>query len=82
MYSGAAGRDDHVDLTNDEIGSQSGQSIIAAFRPAILDRHVFSLDVPHFVEAAVKRSYPWREGRRRIAEETNHRQRLLLRAGI
>ncbi|HEX3410283.1 MAG TPA: hypothetical protein VHT00_01080 [Stellaceae bacterium] len=42
---------DHVDLAADEIGGQCRQSIIAALRPAVFDRHVLSLDIAGFAQS-------------------------------
>jgi hypothetical protein len=65
----------------DEIGRQSGQAIVTAFRPAILDRDVLSLDVVGVAKSLVE---PRDIGRIRAgradAKETDHRHRLLLSA--
>src|SRR5947207_495572 len=36
---------DQIDLATDEIGSQCGQSIIAALCPAVFDRQILPLDI-------------------------------------
>ena len=72
---------DQIDLAADEIGGQCGQPIIAAFRPAVLDRHVLSLDIAGFAQSLAERGHQGRKRTgRRAAEETDHRERLLLRA--
>ena len=53
--SGATARHDHVDLATDEIRRQSGQSIIAALRPAVFDRQVLSHNIPGFAQSLAER---------------------------
>jgi hypothetical protein len=67
--------------TTDQIGRHSRQSIVLAVRPAIFDRHVLSIDIPHLAQALAEGEQTARPGVRRCAaEEPDHRHRRLLRA--
>ena len=68
-----------VDLAADEIGRQCGQPIIVAFRQAVFDRHVLSLDIAGFAQSLAERGHQSR-ARRGGPEVADHRHRLLLRA--
>ena len=73
---------DYVDLARDEVNSQRWKPILVVLRPPVLDRHVLSLDVAGFAQSPVERGNKWRKrAGRGTAEKTDHRHRLLLRAG-
>jgi hypothetical protein len=64
-----------------EIGRQRRQFVILAFRPAILDRHVLTVDVASLLQALAERLDErgisvWRCA----VEKPDHRHRALLRA--
>jgi hypothetical protein len=74
-------RHNHVDPAADEVGGQCGQPIIATFRAAVFDRKILSLDVAGFAQSLPERRQKRRcWDRRRDAEVTDDRHRLLLRA--
>src|SRR5262245_48491936 len=74
-------RSDHGHLTAYQIGCEVGQSVVLVLRPAILDRHVLALDVAGFTNALAEcGQILCTIGRRRAAEEPDHRHRRLLRA--
>jgi hypothetical protein len=50
-------RQDRGDLTADEIGGQSGQSIGLLLGPAIFHRHVLTLDVACFLQTIAECGY-------------------------
>src|SRR5262245_30922560 len=63
-----------------EVGRLRRQSLVSAFRPAILDRHVLAVYVAGFLQSLAKRGYVERILLRRCAvEEPDHRHRRLLR---
>jgi hypothetical protein len=71
-------RNDDGRLTAHQIGGQGEQSIVAAFRPSVLDRHVAALDIAGFSQAAVKSSDKFALRFERLAAEiTDHRHPLL-----
>src|ERR1051325_4514167 len=72
--------DNHIDGAADEIGGQSGVTIIPALRPAVFERDILSLDVAGFAQSLTERSDKSRRRGARIAEVADHRHRLLLRA--
>ena len=75
-------RRDHVDLAADEVGSQCRQPIIVAFRKAVFDRHVLSLDIAGFAQSMMERRHiRSRRAGRPAVEVPDHRHRLLLRTG-
>ena len=47
----------HGHLTTNQIGRQRRQSIVLALRPAILDRHVLTLDIAGFLQALAERGH-------------------------
>src|SRR5262249_5284392 len=76
----ASSRGDHRHLPLDQIGGQRRQPVIAALRPAILDRDVLALDVATFLQPHPKcgrqmRGWPGRWA----AEIPDHRHRRLRR---
>ena len=74
-------RSDHRHLTAYQIGCEVGQSVGLVLRPAILDRHILALDVAGFTNALPEcGQIVCTIGRRRAAEEPDHRHRRLLRA--
>ena len=73
------GRGDHGHATADEVGHQRWQSIVLAFQPVVLDRHVLAFDGAGFVEAFTERSANARGARGPLAaDECNGRRRRLL----
>jgi hypothetical protein len=73
-------RSDHRHLTAYQVGCEVGQSIILVLRPAILDRHILALDVAGFADALPECGHQTCSvGRRRAAQEPDHRHRRLLR---
>src|SRR5262245_40714340 len=79
--SRASRRSDHGDAAVEQISHQSRQSIVAAFRPAVFDDYVATLDIPSLVQALTECGREFREnGRRPAIEKTDHRHRRLLRA--
>src|SRR5439155_19764641 len=73
-------RSDHRHLTAYQIGCEVGESIILVLRPAILDRHTLAFDVPGFADALPECGHKTCSvGRRRAAEEPDHRHPRLLR---
>jgi hypothetical protein len=76
-----AARGNDGDLLLNQIGRQRRQSVILAFRPAILDGRVLTVDVVGFFQALAERGDERPIPVRRCAvEETDHRHRTLLRA--
>src|SRR5262245_17050039 len=74
-------RSDHRHLTAYQIGCEVGQSVSLVLRPAILDRHILTLDVAGFTKALAEcGQIACTIGRPRGAEEPDHRHRALLRA--
>ena len=72
-------RSDHCHLTAYQIGCEVGQSIGLVLRPAIFDRQILALDVTTFADASLERGHKvCTVGRRRAAEEPDHRHRRLL----
>ena len=70
---------DHRDLTAYQIGCEVGQSVVLVLRPAILDRHILALDVAGFTNALPEcGQIACTIGKRRTAEEPDHRGRSLL----
>ena len=80
----AAGRpvcDNHGHLTTNEIGRQRRQSIVLTVRPAVLDRHILSVDKSSLFQAASERGDDGIvTSSRRVPEEPDHRHRRLLRS--
>src|SRR5262249_19798852 len=78
---GGAGGYNHSYAAADEIGSKRRQPIILIFRPPVFNRHVLALDIAGFLQTPKKRNGDVLvviiSGLR--AEETDHRQRWLLR---
>ena len=73
--------DDHAHPATDQIGRQLRQPIITAFRPAVFDRHILTLDVAFFTEALPERGQvPYPKIYRDAVENPDHRHRWLLRA--
>src|SRR5262245_5397855 len=74
-------RSDHRHLTAYQIGCEVGQYIVLVLRPAILDHDILALDVAGFANALPEcGQIACAISQRRAAEESNHRQRWLLRA--
>src|SRR5215813_12211463 len=72
---------DHRYLTAHQISCEVGQSVGLVLRPAILDRHILTLDVAGFTKALAECSQKvCTIGRPRDAEESHDRHRRLLRA--
>src|SRR5215471_18215333 len=68
-------------LPADEIGRQRGQSVILAFCPAVLDRHVVTFDKPGLIQAFVECCQEMRKSfARPTIEKPDHRLCRLLRA--
>src|SRR5215471_5696756 len=62
-------------------GKPRSTSVIAAFRPAILDRHILALDIAGLLQTLMKRAHHGCEAVGQSAvEEPDHRHRRLLRA--
>src|SRR5262249_11926499 len=74
-------RGQYGDLATNQIGGERRKSVIAAFRPAILDRHILALDIAGLLQTLMKRAYHGCEAVGQSAvEEPDHRHRRLLRA--
>src|SRR5215469_2182191 len=74
-------RSDHRHLTAYQIGCEVGQSVGLVLRPAILDRHILTLDVAGFTNALPEcGQIACTISKRRAAEEPDHWHRSLLRA--
>src|SRR5262245_31638947 len=74
-------RSDHRHLTAYQIGCEVGQSLDLVLRPAILDHDILALDVAGFTNPLPEGGQiTCTIGKRRTAEETDHRHRRLLRA--
>src|SRR5258708_23613027 len=74
-------RSDHRHLTAYQIGCEVGQSVGLVLRPAILDRHILTLDVAGLTKALAEcGQIACTIDRRRAAKESYHRHRRLLRA--
>src|SRR5215471_10169507 len=74
-------RSDHRHLTAYQIGCEVGQSVVLVLRPAILDRHILTLDVAGFTNALPEcGQIACTISKRRAAEEPDHWHRSLLRA--
>src|SRR5262245_8341678 len=72
---------DHRHLTAYQIGCEVGQSVVLVLRPAILDHDILALDVTGFTNALPEGGQiTCTIGKRRNAEETDHRHCALLRA--
>ena len=77
----AAGCGDHGHLAPDEFGRERRQPIPPSLRPAVFDRDVLTLDVAGLVQASAEGGNRRSERLRRLSiEESDHRQRRLLRA--
>src|SRR5499427_2494969 len=73
-------RSDHRHLTAYQIGCEVGQSVVLVLRPAILDHDILALDVAGFANALPEcGQIACAIGKRRTAEEPDHRHRRLLR---
>jgi len=73
--------DDYGHLLADQISHQSRQPIRVIFRRAVFDRNILPLDETCFLQALAERGHEARRvGKRRTAQEANHRHRGLLRA--
>src|SRR5262249_5526591 len=71
----------HAHPAADQIGRQLRQPIITAFRPAVFDRHILTLDVAFFTEALPEcGQVPYPKIYRDAVENADHRHRRLLRA--
>src|SRR5262249_20827947 len=80
LHSRAIG-DDHCHLTTNQLSRQRRHSVVLPARPAILNRHVLTLDIACFLQALTKRAHHRRVCVRRCAvKKSNHRHRRLLRA--
>jgi hypothetical protein len=78
----AALGDDYVDLAGSEVGGQCGKPVIMALGTAVFDRHVLTLDIAGLAQPLSKSgklqlNHRVHGGLKR-ADETDHRQRLLL----
>src|SRR4029453_898718 len=79
-HRAAADRCDHTDLSADKVGGQRRQSTKATVPPAVFARHVLSLDIAGFVEAAAEPSdVGCGVSRRAAVEVADHLHRLLRR---
>src|SRR5262249_6112934 len=77
---GRSERGDHRRIAANQIGSHRRKPIELTLGPAILDRHVLTLDIACFLQALTKRGHHRRECVRRCADkESDHRHRRLLR---
>src|SRR5215475_3463461 len=77
---GRARRDNHAQRTANEIGRKLRQSIVSAFRPAVFERHVLTVDVTGLSESLPERGHivgPFGGGGG--VEKPDHRHRRLLR---
>src|SRR5262245_30237404 len=75
----AAGRDDDVHPTANQIGRQRRQSMVLTLRPAVLDRYIPTLDKGCFVKASMERGdNACRVAGPPAANEPDHRHRRLL----
>ncbi|MGB7100061.1 MAG: hypothetical protein WBD95_15020 [Xanthobacteraceae bacterium] len=75
-----AARDDHGDLTSNQVGCQRRQPINLTLRPTVFDRHVPPFDIAGLTQAIAERLHKmFNCARRRAVEEPNHRLRRLLR---
>src|SRR5262249_29513781 len=74
-------RGNHTHLLADQIGHQLRIPILAAFRPAVCDRHVVALDITRFIQALPKGGHMGAGccGRPDV-DEPDHWHRRLLRA--
>src|SRR5262245_47764049 len=73
-------RSDHRHRTTYQIGCEVGQSLDLVLRPAILDHDILALDVAAFTNPLPEGGQiTCTIGKRRTAEETDHRHRRLLR---
>jgi hypothetical protein len=76
----AAGRDNHIHLTANQIGRQCRQSVILAVRPAKFDCHIAAPDETSFAQTLVERAQIVRHFvGRSDAEKPCDRHRRLLR---
>ena len=64
--SGAADRDDHGDLSANQIGRQRRQPIDLILGPAVFDRHVLALDIAGLLQALAKCAQTVRDTRQAI----------------
>src|SRR5262245_56725709 len=72
-------RSDHRYLTAYQIGCEVGQSVVLVLRPAILDHDILALDVAGFTNPLPEGGQiTCTIGKRRTAEEPDHRHRRLL----
>jgi hypothetical protein len=70
----------HGHLTTNQIGRQRRHSIVLAFRPAVFDRGISTLDIAGFAQTLSERSHHARiRGGRCTVEKPNHRHSRLLR---
>src|SRR5262249_37667863 len=73
-------RGQYGDLATNQIGGERRKSVIAAFRPAILDRHILALDIAGLLQTLMKRAHHGCEAVGQSAvEEPDHRHCRLLR---
>src|SRR5262249_29713672 len=80
-YVAPSGRSDNGDLPPNQLGRQRRQPIVLALRPAVLDRHVLTLDEARFLQPIAECAQTVREGFRRYrVDKPDHRHRGLLRA--
>jgi hypothetical protein len=76
-------RDEHADLTANQIGRQGRQSIKLPLRGTVLDCHVLAFDEAILLQALAKRSQPSGLSlEHRAVEESDHRQGCCARAAI
>src|SRR5262249_20856326 len=77
----ATNRGDHGHLPLHQIGRQSRQSIIATFRPTVIDRDVLAFEIAGISQTLPEPGHKVCRGAGRpSAEEPDHRHRGLLRA--
>src|SRR5262245_45816937 len=78
---GVGARGNHTHLLADQIGHELRIPILAAFRPAVCNRHVVALDITRFIESLPKGGHMGAgcSGRPDV-DEPDHRRRRLLRA--
>src|SRR5207237_3356536 len=72
----------HREPLCDEFANERRKTLIPSFRPSILDQNISAFLVPAIPQALAKRlDEPSLKGCGGVSEETDHRHRLLLRAG-
>src|SRR3954451_6824488 len=79
----AAAGCDQGDLATNEIGRQSGQTLVFPLGPAIFNREIFAFDIPGLTQSLTEGGYVRRIwARQGAAAKTDHRPRLWRRPGV